>query len=305
MQDIPVLIIVFNRSWNAVKVAEALRQIRPARLFLAADGPRPDRPGEEKLCSEAREAVLDAVTWDCDVRTRFQESNLGCGRHMTAAINWFFENVEEGIILEDDCIPSPEFFRFSKELLERYRHEEKVMMLSGTALVRLPGTSLQDYDFTSFPCCWGWATWRRAWQLMDYHMPDFPEYRKSGLIKNSFPAAKHQRRLLELFEKVYTHAPGFDTWDFQWLYACVKNQGVCILPSKNLVSNIGWDASHTRIDDVMELPFEKLDETLRHPEEVKRNTKLEELFFDRIYAKKPLWYRGFCKLMRIFSPGKR
>ena len=305
MEDIPVLIIVFNRSWNAVKVAEALQKICPRRLFLAADGPRPDRPGEEKLCTEAREAVLNAVTWECEVQTRFQTTNLGCGKHMTAAIDWFFENVEEGIILEDDCIPSPEFFRFTAELLKRFRNEEKVMMLSGTALVRTSGETPYDYDFTSYPCCWGWATWRRAWQLMDYDMPDFPAYRKSGVIKDSFPKRKHQKRLLELFDKVYTHAPGFDTWDFQWLYACVKNQGLCILPSKNLVSNIGWDASHTRIDDVMELPFENLDSALLHPGELKRNTELEEIFFDRIYAKNPLWYRGYCKLMKLLFPERR
>lgn len=305
MQDIPVLIIVFNRSWNAEKVAGALKQIRPRRLFLAADGPRPDRPEEEKLCRDAREAVLNAVTWECQVQTRFQESNLGCGRHMTAAIDWFFEEVEEGVILEDDCIPSPEFFRFSAELLERYRNDDKVMMLSGTALVRTLDESPYDYDFTAFPCCWGWATWRRAWQLMNYQMPDFPAYRRSGAIKDSFPKRKHQKRLLELFDKVYTHAPGFDTWDFQWLYACVKNHGLCILPSKNLVSNIGWDASHARIDDVMELPFENLGATLRHPAAIKRNTELEEIFFERIYAKKPFLVRAFCKLIKILFPGKR
>ena len=239
MQDIPVLIIVFNRAWNAVKVAESLQKIRPKQLFLAADGPRPERPGEEKLCNEAREAVLNAVTWECDVKVRFQEKNLGCGKHMTAAIDWFFENVESGMILEDDCVPSEDFFHFTGELLERYRNCHKVLMLSGTALVTSPVPSGNAYEFLSFPCCWGWATWRRAWQLMSYDMPDFPAYRRSGAIGELFPARRHQKRLLELFEKVYTHAPGFDTWDFQWLYACVKNKGLCILPAKNLVTNVG------------------------------------------------------------------
>ena len=305
MQDIPVLIIVFNRAWNACKVAEALQKIRPAQLFLAGDGPRRERPGEEALCLEARKAVLDAVNWPCQVHTHFQENNLGCGRHMTAAISWFFEHVESGIILEDDCVPSEDFFRFSADLLERYRNDTKVMMLSGTALVRTEEPSPYDYDFTYFPCCWGWATWRRAWQLMDYDMPDFPAYRRSGVIRELFPAGHHQRRLLELFSKVYHHAPGFDTWDFQWLYACVKHKGLCILPARNLVSNVGWDASHARIDDVMEMPFEKLEFPLKHPAAVQRNIELENIFFDRIYAKAPLWKRALDKLKKLLFREKR
>lgn len=305
MQDIPVLIIVFNRAWNACKVAEALQKIRPAQLFLAGDGPRPERPGEKELCLEARKAVLDAVTWPCQVHTRFQEKNLGCGRHMTAAIDWFFENVEEGMILEDDCVPSEDFFHFTAELLERYRNTPEVLMLSGTALVTPPVPTGNAYEFISFPCCWGWATWRRAWQLMNYDMPDFPAYRRSGVIAESFPSRRHQKRLLELFSKVYHHAHGFDTWDFQWLYACVKNKGLCILPARNLVSNVGWDASHTRIDDVMEMPFEKLEFPLEHPAALERNIELENIFFDRIYAKAPLWKRAFNKLKRVLFREKR
>lgn len=305
MQDIPVLIIVFNRAWNACKVAEALQKIRPAQLFLAGDGPRPERPGEKELCLEARKAVLDAVTWPCQVHTRFQEKNLGCGRHMTAAIDWFFENVEEGMILEDDCVPSEDFFHFTAELLERYRNTPEVLMLSGTALVTPPVPTGNAYEFISFPCCWGWATWRRAWQLMNYDMPDYPAYRRSGVIAESFPSRRHQKRLLELFSKVYHHAHGFDTWDFQWLYACVKNKGLCILPARNLVSNVGWDASHTRIDDVMEMPFEKLEFPLEHPAALERNIELENIFFDRIYAKAPLWKRAFNKLKRVLFREKR
>ena len=303
IQDIPVLLIVFNRSWHLQKVMKALQEIRPSRLFVAGDGPRQARPGEEQLCAEARNTVIAAVNWPCQIQTRFQSENQGCGRHVTGAINWFFENVSEGIILEDDCVPSPDFFRFSEELLERYRENDNVMMLSGTALVRTPEPSPWDYDFASFPCCWGWATWRRAWAKMSYDMPDFPEFCRSGSIKKSFASGRMQRRLLELFSKVYTHAPGFDTWDFQWLYACVKNRGLCILPGVNLVTNIGWDASHTRIDDVMEMPLENF-AGLRHPPEIRRNPELENIFFEKIYAKRPFLERLFNKLKGFLSREK-
>ena len=134
-------------------------------------------------------------------------------------------------------------------------------------------------------------------------MPDFPQYKSSGAIKKSFSSPRVQKRLLELFFKVYSHAPGFDTWDFQWLYACVKTGGVCILPSSNLVSNVGWDASHARIDDVMEMPFESIS-ALRHPTEIRRNLELERIFFERIYAKAPLWVRLFNRLKKILSREK-
>ena len=300
VQDIPVLLIIFNRSWHLQKVMAALQQIRPSRLFVAADGPRSDRPGEERLCAEAREAVLNAVNWQCKVETAFQKENMGCGRHVTKAVSWFFENVTGGIILEDDCVPSESFFSFAGELLERYRNNPEVMMISGTALVKTPRPTGNDYEFISFPCCWGWAAWRRSWELMSYEMPDFPDYCRSKEIKKSFASSKVCRRLLELFSKVYHHAPGFDTWDFQWLYACVKNKGVCILPCSNLVSNVGWDASHARIDEVMELPFEKISE-IRHPASISRNLELEEIFFEKIYKKLPLPVRIFNKLKKIFS----
>ena len=300
---IPVLIVVFNRPRNARRVAASLRAIRPERIFLACDGPRAGRPGEEQLCREARAAVREAVDWECRIEEKVQPANLGCGRHMTLAITWFFSQVESGIILEDDCLPSPGFFRFAAELLERYRDNQEVMMLSGTALVRLEPPPRHDYEFISFPCCWGWAAWRRSWALMDYDMKDFPEYRRSGKIRERFSSPAVQKRLLELFGKVYTHAPGFDTWDFQWLYACVKNNGLCILPTLNLVSNIGWDASHERIDAVMEMPVEEFSR-LRHPETCRRNFELEKIFFDRIYAKAPLYLRAFNKVKKLFTRGK-
>ena len=303
-QDIPVLLIIFNRSWHLQRVMAALQKIRPARLFVAGDGPRNERPGEELCCKEAQETVLNAVNWPCEVHSCFQKENLGCGRHVTRAVSWFFENVEEGIILEDDCVPSEAFFAFAGELLERYRNTPEVMMISGTALVKSPKPTGNDYEFLSFPCCWGWAAWRRSWALMSYDMPDFPAYRRSKEIEKSFPARHVRRRLLELFSKVYHHAPGFDTWDFQWLYACVKNNGLCILPCANLVSNIGWDASHDRIDEVMELPFEEITE-IRHPSEIRRNVELEKIFFEKIYKKAPFIQRLFNKIRKLISRGKR
>jgi len=296
VDQIPVLVIIFNRPHHAAPVIGALRQIRPKRIFIAADGPRADRPGESLLCDRTRKTAIELIDWECQIETAFQSENLGCGRHMTSAITWFFSQVEEGVILEDDCVASVAFFRYTAELLERYRNSAGVMMIAGSALVKLPEDDGADYHFLSFPCCWGWATWRRAWKLMSYEMPDFPDYRRSKAIFSAFPKPV-AKRLLTLFEKVSTHAPGFDTWDFQWLYACVKNSGLCIMPALNFVSNIGWDASHERIDEIMAIPADDF-KTLRHPAEIKRSIELEQIFYDKIYALPPLWKRAWNKFMK-------
>ncbi len=299
--EIPVLVTLFNRADVVAETVRALEKVHPRRLFLAADGPRPDRPGEAEKCAAARAAALEAVTWECEVVRWFQESNLGCGPHMTAAITRFFAEVEEGVILEDDCVASPDFFRFCAALLERYRTDERVMMIGGSALVR-PASSEADYYFSSFPVCWGWATWRRAWRRMDYELADFPAFVRSGKMVSLFPGERRMRnRLLELFGKVRSHAPGFDTWDFQWLFAVVASGGLCVLPTANLVANIGWDSMHRRIDAIMELPVEPLGEVIRHPVEVRRDVRMEKRFFDTVYAKPPLWRRGVEKIFRLFQ----
>src|ERR1035437_3447285 len=126
-----ILLIIFNRPKLTVRVFEQIRKARPEKLFIAADGPRADRPGEKKICQESR-GIIKMIDWPCEVKTNFQEKNLGCKIHVSSAIGWLFENVEDGIILEDDCLPAPSFFTFCKHLLERYRSNEEILHINGT-----------------------------------------------------------------------------------------------------------------------------------------------------------------------------
>ncbi len=165
----PVLFLIFNRPDTTTRVFEAIREARPSRLYVAADGPRADKEGEAQRCLETRK-ITEAVDWPCEVRRLYREENLGCKLAVSSAITWFFTHEEEGIILEDDCLPDQSFFPFCAAMLERYRDDGRIMMVLGTSLLPPGGGPDADYLFTQYFLIWGWATWRRAWEKYDIEM---------------------------------------------------------------------------------------------------------------------------------------
>lgn len=241
-----VLLLVFNRPDTTARVFEAIRRARPALLYVAADGPRPGREGEAERCEEVRRLVTQ-VDWPCQVKTLFRNLNLGCKSAVSGAITWFFEREEEGIILEDDCLPSEDFFRFCSELLPYYRAEPRVMHISGDnfqdGIIRGDGS----YYFSRYPHIWGWASWRRAWKHYDVSLTSWPEARRCKWLKGLKLDGAERRYWTRSFNRVYAGA--IDTWDYQWLYACWRERGVGILPNVNLVTNIGEspNATHTKV----------------------------------------------------------
>ncbi|MGE4565855.1 MAG: glycosyltransferase family 2 protein, partial [Victivallaceae bacterium] len=156
--DVPVLLTVFNRPATSFRVLAAIRAAGVSRLYIAADGPRADRPGEAELCAGLRAQLLAAIDWPCEVKTLFREQNLGCGRAMASAVDWFFSEVEEGIILEDDCLPHPDFFRFAAAALAFYRADERVMCINGTQLAAGWSAGQWSCGFSRFAQIWGWAS---------------------------------------------------------------------------------------------------------------------------------------------------
>ena len=267
----PVLLLVFNRPDLGAQVFERVRQVRPDRLFIAADGPRPDRLGEADLCTESRR-IVERVDWPCEVKTLFREQNLGCRKAISAAVTWFLENVESGVILEDDCLPDPTFFRFCEELLVRYSEDERVMAISGNHFQRPSFDPGGSYYFSIYPHCWGWATWRRAWQHYDDNMVDWPSARETGWLNGLMQKpeiADYNKRVFDV-----AHQGRVDSWAYRWTYACMRNSGLAVLPCINLVTNIGFDDRSTHTAANMEflqirsgvMPF-----PLRHPVTVTRN----------------------------------
>lgn len=253
--DEAVLIIGFNRPDHLRTLLDSLRTVQPRRLFLAIDGPRAGRPDEAARVQECRDLV-HAIDWECDLRTLFQEENLGCGRGVSTAVTWFLGQAGRGIILEDDIIPDPTFFPYCTELLDRYEHDERVLAISGCNFVPSSHVSRpQDaYRFSQVPHIWGWATWQRSWSghrldIRGWHreLPPWRLWRRSG---SSIGGALYWASIFSLLAR-----GEIDTWDGQLVFAAMRDHLLTATSNVNLVRNIGFDelATHT-LEDRDELP---------------------------------------------------
>lgn len=281
----PVLFIIFNRPEPTQQVFSAIRQAQPTRLYVAADGPRPNR-NEVDICEQTR-SIIQQVDWDCEVKTLFRSENVGCGLGPKTAIDWLFEQEEEGIILEDDCLPSVSFFRYCTELLEKYRHDTRVMHIGGSnfqyGYVPDPDYS---YYFSYFSHEWGWATWRRAWQLYDYQISTYPEIKRKGYLDRYFSTFLEKKYRLSKTDKTL-RGNNVNWWDYQWDYAKFVNNGLSIIPNKNLITNIGFgdDATHTKSSrDVRGSNLAKeLSFPLKHPPFMLRNDRADRRYFKKFF----------------------
>jgi hypothetical protein len=264
-KNVPVLFLIFNRPDSTRKVFEAISKHKPKYLFIAADGARIDIPGEEQLCIITRD-IATRIDWDCEVKTLFRTHNLGCKIAVSSAISWFFEWVSEGIILEDDCLPDDSFFPFCAELLDKYRDEENVFSISGSNLLgKSNNTQMRSY-FRGHGGIWGWATWKRAWNLYDIDMKGWPEELTKNKIRLALGTQEWYQTYYSMFES--SHNQSLDTWDIQWFYSILVNNGIALNPSVNLVKNIGFDAgTHINSADnpIASLPLYAMTFPLKHP----------------------------------------
>ncbi|GAC1589972.1 MAG: hemolytic protein HlpA [Hymenobacter sp.] len=308
----PVLLIVFNRAAPAKRVLAAIRHARPGRLYVAADGPRPGHPTDAVRCAETRALVASEVDWPCQVRTLFGTANLGCGRGPVAAINWFFEHEPEGIVLEDDCLPSLPFFRFCEELLTRYRHDTRVMHIGGnnfSPAAAEPATAgAESYYFSGQVHSWGWASWRRAWQHYDFTYALLPELMRRGALHGSYPSALARQYWLRRFEAGRTGPQPPQVWDYQWHFTVAAHSGLSIVPAVNLVTNIGFgdDATHTfdRYDRWSQLRTVELEFPLRHPPTVLRDWQRDRRRFHAFLAERTIGrvWRLLGRLLPLAPP---
>ena len=293
----PVLFLVFNRPDKTRQVFEAIRQAKPPRLYIAADGPRENFSGEGEKCRQVRQ-IATAVDWDCDIKTLFREKNMGCKYAMSGGIDWFFENEEMGIILEDDCLPSQSFFWFCEEMLKKYKEDTRIMKVGGYNLIDNYYAN-HDYVFTHFCFTWGWASWRRAWKHFDVKMNKWPLVR-DGYISKTYPFVKSN---VDIFEDTYNGK--IDTWDYQWEFAIVSNYAFSIVPVKSLIRNIGFgsDATHTHGDggDRAKINNNELTFPIRHPDFVFRNSVYEDMFWKKIKSENTLFRRFISKVKQMLS----
>lgn len=300
-QDIAVLFIIFNRPDTASRVFEQIRRVKPNRLFVAADGARENRLGEAELCAQAR-SVVNRVDWGCEVHTLFRDKNLGCKHGPSTAIDWFFQHVEEGIILEDDCVPDQSFFPYCQELLEKYRDDPKILSISGFNFGYTPSDKLGSYSFSRYMNMWGWATWRRSLNFVDYEISDWDKIdqlrflhkgTRESLIDFDWKWIKDWRRTFtDLIHK------NVDAWDYCWIYAGIKHKLLTIFPHQNLIENIGFNqqATHTHDESsyITRMHSGPISFPLVHPKKIARNIDFEENYIKKIwqsYHRKGLIYQ--------------
>lgn len=239
----PVLFLIFRQPEVTRTVFEQIRAARPRKLYIAADGPRPDRPDDIADC-EATRAVVARVDWDCEVHTRFLPSNLGLKKAVSSALDWFFEAEEEGIILEYDCLPDPTFFPYCQAMLERYRGDTRIFSITGNNIQADIRRGDGDYYFSRFTAVWGWASWRRSWSLWRPNLEDFDVFLSSKVIASIVADKKGQQFWIRTFEAVHTGL-NVTTWAFCLIYAQIKQGGYCVVPNHNLIRNIGFGAEGT------------------------------------------------------------
>jgi hypothetical protein len=298
--NVPILFLVFNRPDTTAQVFERIRQIQPAQLFIAADGPRPGKEGEKQKCEEVRNIILKAIDWPCDVKTLFRDSNLGCGHAVSGAISWFFENVEEGIILEDDTLPDPSFFNFCKVLLEKYRFQEKIKMISGNNFQKGKWWGDGSYYFSAYSHIWGWASWRRTWQEYDFTLDGLDEKTHDKDMSFYFNDKRVKDYWKQTLDKLRNGV--FNTWDIQLLFSMWHKRGLAVLPNTNLVTNIGFGASSTHTfddsDQTSNLPIIPLTE-IHHPNEISIDKRADQHYFNNFLRKKNLFERAKRKILRF------
>jgi hypothetical protein len=284
----PIAFIIFNRPDTTERVFAEIARAKPPKLFVIADGPRDDCPDDIEKCAAAR-AVIDSVDWECDVLKNYSDVNLGCGRRPAMGINWVFENTDEAIILEDDCLPHPSFFFFCEELLERYHDDERVMMISGRNGLFGQRQIAYSYSFRLLVSCWGWATWRRAWKHYDIEMKLWPELRNMSWLQDIFGDHRAVEYWRSILDRAHAGGGNVDYWDYQWIFNCWAQYGLGVVPDTNLVQNIGFggEATHTKLvnDTRVNLPVAQMAFPLRHPPYVVRDREAERLLFERLFSR--------------------
>lgn len=304
----PVVFMTFNRPHLAREVLTRIAAARPPLLYHIQDGPRQDHP-EDAACCAACIDMVNRIDWPCEIRRIHATHNLGCGLRIATGLNQVFAEVEEAILLEDDCLPGEDFFPFCERMLERYRDTPRVMHISGDNFQQGRNRTPYNHDFSRYAHIWGWATWRRAWALYDRDMKEWPAFRDGGGLASRFADPGEQAYWTRVLNRM--HAGEIDTWDYPWQFTCLLHDGVCVLPAANLVSNIGFgvDATHTiggtglRIPRITALP------RLPDPPDVRIHTKADSFTFRHLFQRTPnlptrCWRRFRSWMKRLLRCGE-
>jgi len=300
--DVPILFIVFNRPDTTAIVFECIREIKPQKLFVAADGPRASKEGEKEKCEAVRKLILSGIDWECDVQTKFSDVNLGCGLAESSAMLWFFNAIGEGIVLEDDTLPDPSFFNYCRELLNHFRNDPDIFLISGNNFQKGKQRGDGSYYFSNYAGTWGYASWKRAWEGYDFSLKSIDRKLFENLLDEQFSKEDEKKTWRVIYENF--HAGKYDTWDFQFLFNRWRRKGRGVAPNVNLITNIGFgnNATHTTNadDPLANIPLGSLNKII-HPTSKTTCEKADRYQYKKFIKGETNWERRIRKVVKIIT----
>ena len=283
MTNTPIAYIIFNRPRHTRETFAAIRAQRPAKLLIIADGPRAGHTTDAERCRETRE-IVENIDWPCEVLRNYADQNMGCKHRVSSGLDWVFEQVERAIVLEDDCIPHEDFFPYCDALLDHYASDPRVWVVTGNNFQHGKKRGDAAYYFSKYNHCWGWATWRRAWQHYRVDIPFWPAWQTTQDWKVKTPDPVERKVWSGFLDRVQRGE--IDTWDYQWTACVWYHGGLTATPNVNLVTNIGFgpDATHTLSSgDEEGLPTFPLG-ALTHPQSVKQDLAADRFIFNKNFG---------------------
>lgn len=297
----PLVLIIFNRPDKARRLLEIIEQVKPKSVYIIADGPRSDIKDDEKLCHASRE-VFNSITWKCDVLKRYADSNLGLRKNISSGLTWVFSKEESAIILEDDCVPTNSFFPFCETLLNKYNNDSRIMAISGNNFQAGKKRSEDSYYFSKYFHCWGWATWKRAWEYYDDYLSIWEDIKDTEIL-NSFWQSKNEKKYwTSVYEKLSKNQ--INSWAYRWAFSIFVQHGLCIIPNVNLVTNVGFgdDATNTKEQSrFFNMERFEIDFPLKHPKGMIRNFVADEFTQKTVFHFYTLLDRVILKVKKILG----
>ena len=299
----PILILAFNRLEEIIVLIEKLKKIQPTKIYFSQDGPRMNSNDDLAKCIEVRNYIIKNINWKCELKTNFNKSNLGCRKAVSLALNWFFENEEIGIILEDDCIPSNSFFVFCDQMLKRYKKNNNIYSISGSNFQKGNIIGDGDYYFSKYAHCWGWATWRRAWNCNDDSMKFWKELKNNDTWNDIHDDMLEKKYWIKIFEKVISKK--LDSWAYVWLASIWNKKGLNIIPNKNLILNIGFNENATTTVssskiETQSIIFNEFNQEIKDPSINDVNVEADYFVFQNHFnGKYNFWPWRFLYLLKI------
>lgn len=293
--ETPIIFLIFNRPDTTRRVFEAIRKVKPRHLYVVADGPRSETHPEDIAKCAATRKIIDEVNWECDLKKDYSDTNLGCKDRVHTGITNAFKHYERAIILEDDCLPSEDFFPYCETLLNKYADNPQIMHIGGGNFQNGIQRGTASYYFSKYAHIWGWATWKRAWEHYDPDLKSWPEFEKNASFNSLMSSEKEKAFFKMVFDTAHEKRTG--TWDFQWMYTLFHENGLSIIPQENMISNIGFgeDSTHTAEAESFKsnMAYGKMQFPLTHPDTIEANKDADLYDADRefIIKKTPFFKR--------------